>query len=52
VLDAGTVNGGLDLGFPITVQGTVGRRLTTQLGAGGATIRASTTNGGVSVRRR
>jgi hypothetical protein len=46
------VNGGLDLGFPITVQGNVGRRLTTQLGAGGATIRAITTNGGVSVRRR
>jgi DUF4097 and DUF4098 domain-containing protein YvlB len=52
MLEAGTVNGGLDLGFPITVQGTVGRRLTTQLGAGGATIRAITTNGGVSVRRR
>lgn len=52
VLETGTVNGGLDLGFPITVQGTVGRRLTTQLGAGGATIRATTTNGGVSVRRR
>lgn len=52
MLEAGTVNGGLDLGFPITVQGTVGRRLTTQLGTGGATIRAITTNGGVSVRRR
>jgi DUF4097 and DUF4098 domain-containing protein YvlB len=52
MLEAGTVNGGLDLGFPITVQGTLGRRLTTQLGAGGATIRATTTNGGVSVRRR
>jgi DUF4097 and DUF4098 domain-containing protein YvlB len=52
MLEAGTVNGGLDLGFPITVQGNVGRRLTTQLGAGGATIIAITTNGGVSVRRR
>jgi hypothetical protein len=52
MLETGTVNGGLDLGFPITVQGTLGRRLTTQLGAGGATIRATTTNGGVSVRRR
>jgi hypothetical protein len=52
MLEAGTVNGGLDLGFPITVQGSVGRRLTTQLGGGGATIRATTTNGGVSVRRR
>lgn len=52
MLETGTVNGSLDLGFPITVQGTVGRRLTTQLGGGGATIRATTTNGGVSVRRR
>jgi DUF4097 and DUF4098 domain-containing protein YvlB len=52
MLQAGTVNGGLDLGFPVTVQGTLGRTLTTQLGAGGATIRATTTNGGVSVRRR
>jgi DUF4097 and DUF4098 domain-containing protein YvlB len=52
MLETGTVNGGLDLGFPITVQGTLGRRFTTQLGGGGATIRATTTNGGVSVRRR
>ena len=52
VLETGTVNGHLDLGFPITIQGSLDRRVTTQLGAGGATIRATTTNGGVSVRRR
>lgn len=51
-LETGTVNGGLDLGFPITVQGSLGKQLTTQLGSGGPTIRAVTTNGGVSVRRR
>jgi len=51
-LETGTVNGGLDIDFPITVQGEIGRRLTTQLGAGGSTIRAMTTNGGVSIRRR
>jgi DUF4097 and DUF4098 domain-containing protein YvlB len=51
-LETGTVNGGMDIGFPITVQGSLGRRLTAQLGNGGARIRAVTTNGGVSIRRR
>jgi hypothetical protein len=46
------VNGGMDINFPITVQGNIGRRLTTQLGNGGASIRAITTNGGVTIRRR
>ena len=36
----------------MTVQGAFGRSFTTQLGSGGATIRAVTTNGGVSIRRR
>ena len=51
-LETGTVNGGMDINFPITVQGSIGRRLTTQLGSGGPTIRAITTNGGVTIRRR
>jgi len=55
-LETGTVNGRLNLGFPVTVQGTIAgnmdRRFTTQLGAGGAPIRAVTTNGGVSIVRR
>ncbi len=51
-LETGTVNGGMDINFPITVQGSIGRRLTTQLGNGGATIRAVTTNGGVTIHRR
>jgi len=51
-LDASTQNGGLDVGFPVRVQGNIGRRISTQLGAGGAPIRLTTTNGGVSVRRR
>jgi len=51
-LDASTQNGGLDVGFPVRVQGSIGRRISTQLGAGGAPIRLTTTNGGVSVRRR
>ncbi len=51
-LITGTVNGGFDIDFPITVQGRIGRRLETTLGAGGPTIRATTTNGGVKIERR
>jgi hypothetical protein len=51
-LEAGTVNGGLDIDFPVTVQGRIGRTLTTTLGEGGPRIRAFTTNGGVSIVRR
>jgi putative adhesin len=50
-LETGTVNGGVDIDFPVTVQGRIGRRITTDLGRGGATIRLITTNGGVNVRR-
>lgn len=52
VLETGTVNGGMDIDFPVTVQGSLGRRMTTKLGNGGATIRAMTTNGRVDIRRR
>lgn len=51
-LETGTVNGGMHVDFPITVQGMVGRRLSTILGSGGPTIRVRTTNGGVTLRRR
>jgi hypothetical protein len=50
-LETGTVNGGFDLDFPVTVNGRLGRAITTQLGSGGAPIRVFTTNGGVSLRR-
>lgn len=51
-LEAATTNGGFDIDFPITVQGRLGRHLTTQLGQGGAPIRAITTNGGVTIHER
>lgn len=51
-LETGTVNGGMHIDFPVTLQGTIGRRITTQLGRGGAMIRAVTTNGPVEIRRR
>jgi hypothetical protein len=50
-LETGTVNGGFDVDFPVTVRGRIGRRLSTTLGEGGPTIRAVTTNGGVHIRR-
>jgi len=51
-LETGTTNGGMDIGFPVTVQGRLNRHLTTQLGEGGPLVRVTTTNGGVTLRRR
>ena len=51
-LETGTTNGGMNFDFPITIQGQVSRRITTDLGSGGPPVRAVTTNGSVSVRRR
>jgi hypothetical protein len=53
-LETGTVNGPMEFGFPVTVQGRFGgrnRRLTTRLGSGGPQIRAVTTNGPAVLRR-
>jgi hypothetical protein len=51
-LETGTVNGGMRIEFPVTLQGVIGRHITTTLGNGGAPIRAVTTNGPVDIRRR
>lgn len=51
-LETGTTNGGMRIDFPVTLQGSIGRRITTQLGNGGPPIRAITTNGPVVIRRR
>ena len=51
-LETGTVNGGFQTAIPITVQGRVGRQLSTDLNGGGPPIRATTRNGGVEIRRR
>jgi DUF4097 and DUF4098 domain-containing protein YvlB len=50
-LETGTVNGGIHLDFPVTIQGDIKNRLSANLGSGGPTIRAETTNGGVEVNR-
>jgi hypothetical protein len=50
-LETGTVNGNLSIDFPVTVQGRISRELAVDLGSGGATVRAMTTNGGVKIKR-
>lgn len=50
-IESGTVNGGVDIDFPVEVSGKITRNLAVKLGRGGATVRATTTNGGVSIRR-
>ncbi len=51
-LVAGTQNGGIQIGFPVTVQGQIDRTLDTDLGRGGPTLRLRTTNGGLTINRR
>jgi hypothetical protein len=51
-LETGTVNGRLNLDFPVTVQGRIDREITADLGGGGPTIRVKTSNGGVRITRK
>jgi Putative adhesin len=48
-LETATVNGGISVDFPVTVQGTIKNRLYTDLGAGGPTVHVQTVNGGVNI---
>ena len=50
-LIAATVNGGISVAFPITIQGSIRNHIDTQIGQGGPTIQVETTNGGVSIDR-
>jgi hypothetical protein len=51
-LETGTVNGGFNIDFPLTVQGRIDRHIQADLGAGGAPIRVRTHNGGVKVTKK
>jgi putative adhesin len=51
-LETATTNGRINIDFPVTVSGRITRSLTTTLGAGGAKLRAVTTNGGVTIRKQ
>ena len=48
-VETSTVNGRVHVDFPVKVSGDVGKSLSFQLGSGGATIQARTTNGGVHI---
>ena len=52
-VEFGTVNGPMDVGFPmtVTISGRVKNRISTTMGNGGPLIRVVTTNGPMSVRR-
>ena len=49
-LETGTVNGGVSIDFPVAVEGRR-KELAVNLGAGGAPLKARTTNGGVRIQR-
>jgi hypothetical protein len=51
-LETGTVNGGVDIDFPVTMQGRIGKEISTTLGRGGPLVRVATTNGQVRVSRQ
>ncbi|MFP5228048.1 MAG: DUF4097 family beta strand repeat-containing protein [Acidobacteriota bacterium] len=48
-LETATVNGGINVDFPVTVQGTIKNRLSTDLGSGGSTVHIQTVNGGITI---
>lgn len=49
-LQTGTVNGSVSIDFPVTMQGRT-KELAVNLGSGGATVKAMTTNGGIRIQR-
>ena len=51
-LAVGTNNGGIDIDFPVQVQGRLGRSVETTLGTGGPRLDVRTSNGSVRVTRR
>ncbi len=51
-LETGTVNGGLNIEFPVAAQGRMTRQIQTQLGGGGPLIKVRTSNGGVNIRKK
>ena len=51
-LETGTVNGSVNIEYPVTVQGRIGRSLSTDIGGGGPTLRVRTSNGGVKISRK
>jgi hypothetical protein len=48
-LELETVTGGMDVDFPITISGRLGRRISTTLGDGGPLVRIETTGGAIRI---
>jgi hypothetical protein len=51
-LETRTNNGSTTSDLPITVQGQIGRSISTDLGSGGPSIKLRTGNGGIRIRKR
>ena len=51
-LETGTTNGSVRVDFPVMVEGTRTRSISTDLGSGGATLRVRTSNGGVRITKK
>lgn len=51
-LETGTTNGSVNIDFPVTMQGRMGRSFSTDIGGGGPTLRVRTSNGGVRISRK
>lgn len=48
-LETGTLNGGMSIDFPVTVQANFSKHISAKLGNGGPPVRVTTTNGGVKI---
>ena len=49
--ETATVNGGVKVDFPVAVEGRLTKEMSFDVGQGGATIKVTTTNGGVQIKR-
>jgi hypothetical protein len=49
--ETATVNGGMKVHFPVTVQGRLTKEMSFDVGQGGPTIKVTTTNGGVKITK-
>jgi DUF4097 and DUF4098 domain-containing protein YvlB len=50
-VETATVNGGIHVDFPVAVQGHITKNLSFDIGNGGPTVRAITTNGGIHIQK-
>ena len=51
-LETGTVNGSVNIDYPVTAQAGRGKSFSTDIGGGGPTLRVRTSNGGVRISRK